>query len=157
MVGGLQDKPSLQMVVIPQDNVKFKPKNESIYIGSFLSIILKNMILKIINSVLILFAVFMGMKQGYAMFSGKPELLEMFGKWHFSKTALMINGIILMISAVLILFPKTFLWGNFIMAAGILMIICFQLLDKNLKGVGIEIPFLLLNLVIIYLQHPLKN
>lgn len=115
------------------------------------------MILKIINALLILVAVFMGLKQGYAMFSGKPEMLEMFSKWNFSKTAVMINGAITMIAAVLILFPKTFVWGNFLMAAGILMIICFHLLDKDLKGVAIEIPFLLLNLAIIYLQHPLKQ
>lgn len=115
------------------------------------------MLLKILNAILILGAVFMGLKQGYAMYSGKPEMIEMFSKWNFTKTALMINGIILMLSAVLILFPKTFVWGNFLMAAGILMIICFQLLDKNLKGVAVEIPFLLLNFIIIYLQHPLKN
>ncbi len=115
------------------------------------------MILKILNAILILGAVFMGLKQGYAMFSGKPEMIEMFSKWNFTKTALMINGIILMLSAILILFPKTFVWGNFLMAAGILMIICFQLLYKNLKGVAVEIPFLLLNFIIIYLQHPLKN
>ena len=115
------------------------------------------MILKIINSALILVAVFMGMKQGYAMFSGKPEMLEMFSKWNFSKTAVMINGAVTMIAALLILFPKTFVWGNFLMAAGILMIICLQLLNKDLKGAAIEIPFLLLNLVIIYLQHPLAK
>ena len=115
------------------------------------------MILKIINALLILVAVFMGLKQGYAMFSGKPEMLEMFSKWNFSKTAVMINGAITMMAAVLILFPKTFVWGNFLMAAGILMIICLHLLDKDLKGVAIEIPFLLLNLAIIYLQHPLKQ
>ncbi|MCH7397674.1 DoxX family protein [Belliella sp. DSM 107340] len=115
------------------------------------------MILKILNSILILVAVFMGLKQGYAMFSAKPEMLEMFGKWNFSKTGLMINGAITMIAALLIIFPKTFLWGNFIMAAGILMIICFHLLDKDLKGVAIEIPFLMINLIIIYLQHPLKS
>ena len=115
------------------------------------------MILKILNSALILVAVFMGMKQGYAMFSGKPEMLEMFSKWNFSKTAVMINGAVTMIAALLILFPKTFVWGNFLMAAGILMIICLQLLNKDLKGAAIEIPFLLLNLVIIYLQHPLAK
>lgn len=115
------------------------------------------MILKLINSVLILVAVFMGFKQGYAMFSGKPEMLEMFSKWNFSKTAVMINGVVTMIAALLILFPKTFVWGNFLMAAGILMIICLQLLNKDLKGAAIEIPFLLLNLVIIYLQHPLQK
>ncbi len=102
-------------------------------------------------------AIFMGLKQGYAMLTAKPEMVEMFSKWNFNKTALMINGAITMLSAILILFPKTFVWGNFLMAAGILMIICFHLLDKDLKGVAIELPFLLLNLIIIYLQHPLKK
>lgn len=113
------------------------------------------MALKILNSILILVAVFMGLKQGYAMLTAKLEMLEMFGKWNFSKTAIMINGVVTIIGAVLILFPKTFVWGNFLMAAGILMIICFHLLDKDLKGTAIELPFLLLNLVIIYLQYPL--
>jgi DoxX-like family len=115
------------------------------------------MILRIINSILILVAVFMGLKQGYAMFSGKPEMAEMFSKWNFNKTGLMINGAITIISALLILYPKTFLWGNFLMAAGILLIICLHLLDKDIKGMTIELPFLLLNLVIIYLQHPLSK
>ncbi|MGN7787069.1 DoxX family protein [Niabella sp. 22666] len=115
------------------------------------------MVLKIINAALMLVAVFMGLKQGYAMFSGKPEMLEMFGKWGFNKSGLMINGAVTMIAALLILFPKTFVWGNFLMAAGILLIICFHLLDKDFKGVLVELPFLLLNLVIIYLQHPLKK
>jgi hypothetical protein len=115
------------------------------------------MTIKIINSILILVTVFMGLKQGWAMFSGKAEMLEMFGKWNFSKTAVMANGAVTIIAAVMILFPKTFVWGNLLMATGILMIICLHLLDKDLKGVAIEIPFLLLNLVIIYLQHPLSK
>ncbi len=115
------------------------------------------MIIKILNSILILFAVFMGTKHGWNMLMAKPEMLEMFGKWNFSKNVVVINGLVTLIASALILFPKTFVWGNFLMAAGILMIICLQLLNKDLKGVAIEIPFLLLNLVIIYLQHPLKN
>lgn len=115
------------------------------------------MIIRIINSILILIAVFMGIKQGYAMLAGKPEMMEMFGKWGFNKTALAINGSITIIAALMILFPKTFVWGNFLMAAGILLIICLHLLDKDLKGVLVELPFLLLNLAIIYLQYPLKN
>ncbi|WP_426276766.1 hypothetical protein ACN9MN_16525 [Chryseobacterium sp. S-02] len=115
------------------------------------------MILKIINSALMLVAIFMGLKQGWAMFSGKPEMIEMFGKWNIYKTGLMVIGAMTMLSSLLIIFPKTFVWGNFLMAAGILLIICFHLLDRDLKGVAIELPFLLLNLIIIYLQHPLKN
>jgi len=115
------------------------------------------MIVKIINSVLILIAVFMGAKQGWNMLTAKPEMLEMFGKWDFSKNAVMINGAVTLLAAVLILFPRTFVWGNFLMSAGILMIICLQLLTRNLKGAAIELPFFLLNLLIIYLQYPLKN
>jgi hypothetical protein len=115
------------------------------------------MISRIISGILILVAVFMGLKQGWAMFSAKAEMLTMFGKWQFTKTGVMLNGIVTMVSALLILHPKTFLWGNFLMAAGILLIICFHLLNKDLKGVAVELPFLFLNLVIIYLQHPLKQ
>lgn len=114
-------------------------------------------ILKIVNAVLIVIAAGMGLKQGCAMFSGKQHMIEMFSKWNFDKTGVMVLGGITMLSAVLILFPRTFLWGNFIMAATILMIICFQLLNQNIKGVGVEIPFLLLNLLIIYLQHPFSK
>ncbi len=115
------------------------------------------MILKILNSVLIFFAVFMGIKHGWNMLVAKPEMLEMFGKWGFNKYAVAINGAVTLLASILILFPKTFVWGNCIMAVGILMIICLQLSQKDLKGAAIEIPFLLLNLIIIYLQYPLKK
>lgn len=115
------------------------------------------MILKVLNSLLILGAVYMGFKQGYAMFSGKAEMMEMFSKWGFTKTTVMINGAVTILAALMIVFPKTFVWGNFLMAAGILMILCLQLLNKDLKGAAVELPFLLLNLVIIYLQHPLQK
>lgn len=115
------------------------------------------MILKIINALLMLAAVYMGFKQGYAMASAKPEMISLFEKWGFNKTGLMINGVVTIIAAVLILLPKTFVWGNFLMAAGILLIICFHLSNKDLKGVAIELPFLLLNLLIIYLRHPLEG
>lgn len=115
------------------------------------------MIPKIINGILILFAVFMGIKQGWAMISGKEEMLTMFGKWGFTKTGVIIFGIVTILSSALILHPKTFIWGNFMMAATILLIVCFHLMDKDVKGAAIELPFLLLNLVIIYLQYPLRK
>jgi len=115
------------------------------------------MILKIINSILILFALYMGMKQGWAMFSGKASMLEMFSKWDMGKNGVMILGAVTMIGAILVLFPRTFILGNFITAAGILLIAAFHLGDKDLKGFAIELPFLALSLVIIYLQHPLSK
>ncbi len=115
------------------------------------------MVIKVINALLVLAAVFMGLKQGYAMFSGKPEMVDMFSKWNFGKIGLTIFGVVTMFSAILILLPSTFVWGNVLMAAGIGMIICFHLSDGNWKGVWIELPFLLLNLLIIWLKYPFKK
>ena len=113
--------------------------------------------LKILNAALILYAVFMGIKQGSAMITAKQAMTDMFAKWNIGKTGVMIIGAFTILSAILMLFPKTFIWGNFIMAAGILLIIAFHLGDKDMHGVLVELPFFLMSLVIIYLQHPLAK
>lgn len=118
------------------------------------------MAIKILSSALILFALYMGVKQGWAMMSGKPEMTEMFNKWNVGNLGLSLLGAATIIGSILVLIPQTFLWGNFITAAGILLIICLHLNETSasvadrLKGGAIELPFLLLSLVIIYLQHP---
>ena len=99
----------------------------------------------------------MGTKQGLAMVNGKTEMLNMFGSWGIDKSGVAIFGVITLLSVVLIAIPKTFLWGNFLMAATILLILCYQLFNGNLKGAAIEIPFLLLNLAAIYMRHPLSS
>lgn len=113
------------------------------------------MIIKIINILLMVCAVFMGFKQGWAMVSAKQNMVDMFSKWNFSQTGLLILGSATIFSAVLILFPKTFLYGNVLMASTILLIIGFHLQDTDWKGVLIELPFFLLNLLIVFLRYPL--
>ena len=99
------------------------------------------MFIKIFHVVLVLFAVFMGIRQGYAMLVSKPEISRLFNDWHFSKEAVRITGVVMMLSAVLILHPKTFLCGNFLMAATILVFISFHLYHKDGWGAAIETPF----------------
>jgi hypothetical protein len=115
------------------------------------------MALKIINAVLIVFAVLMGIKQGWAMTTGKQAMLDFFGKWQMDKQSVMLLGLLTLLSVVLILVPKTFVWGNFLMAAGILFIICLELYHQDWHGALVELPFFLLNLVIICLHHPLEK
>ena len=55
---------------------------------------------KYLNILLILVAVYMGLKQGWAMTSGKAEMLDLFGKWNLGKSAVMAIGIVTMLSAV---------------------------------------------------------
>jgi len=115
------------------------------------------MAIKIINSALLLFAAYMGIKHGWAGVSGKPEIVEMFAKWNIGKYGVMVLSSLTLLGVLLMLIPKTFLWGNFLTAAIILLIICFHLQDRDFKGVLIETPFLLLSLLIIYLKHPLAK
>ncbi|PSL22852.1 hypothetical protein [Chitinophaga ginsengisoli] len=115
------------------------------------------MFVKILSTALVLVIVFMGIKQGWAMISGKPEMTTMLSRFQFNRPAVLVNGIVTMLSAVLILFPRTFVTGNFLMAAAILLILCLQLSLKDLKGAAIELPFLMMNLVVIFLQHPLAK
>ena len=115
------------------------------------------MLIRVISGLLTLFVVYMGFKQGRAMVSVKPQMLDMFGKWHFSNTGIMAFGIITLLSVLLILFPQTFTAGNILMAITILVIIGLQLSIKDIKGALVEIPFLLINLVLIWLQYPLSK
>jgi hypothetical protein len=115
------------------------------------------MLIKIISGLLTLFVVYMGFKQGWAMVTVKPQMLDMFGKWHFSNTDVKVFGIITLISTLLIIFPQTFTAGNILMAITILVIIGLQLSIKDIKGALIEVPFLLMNLVLIWLHYPLSK
>ena len=115
------------------------------------------MLTRIISGLLTLFVVYMGFKQGWAMASVKPQMLDMFGNWHFSNTGIKAFGIITLLSALLILFPQTFTAGNILMAITILVIIGLQLSIRDIKGALVEIPFLLMNLVLIWLQYPLSK
>jgi len=98
------------------------------------------MILKIINTLLILIAVYMGLKQGWAMIQGKQQMLDMFGKWHFSKTGIAAFGIITILSALLILFPKTFVWVTFDGGKYSAYYLSSSP-GQGSKGAGVELPF----------------
>lgn len=110
---------------------------------------------KILSAVLILLALYMGSKQGWAMLSGKAEMLALFGRWRVGLTGVAVLGALTLLGAILILFPATFLWGNFLTASTILLLMAEHAQDRNLKGIVIELPFLLLSLVLLYLHHPL--
>ncbi len=96
----------------------------------------------------------MGLKQGSAMLSGSESMLDMFSKWNFNKSAVRALGLLTLAGSLMILFPKTYLTGNILMATTILFILCLQLSSANLKGAAIEVPFILMNLILIYFQYP---
>ena len=115
------------------------------------------MILKIISSALILFTVFMGVKHGWSAFNPTPENRIMMEGLKISKTLVLFIGVLTLLGALLILFPPTFFWGNVLNACLIVFMMALFIRSDNWKGVLIEIPFLLMPLALIWLQHPLSK
>ena len=66
-------------------------------------------------------------------------------------------GIFAIVIALLQLIPKTFFLGNVLNAFTLIFIMCLALRVGNLKIALIEIPFLIIPLLLIWLKYPFKN
>ena len=115
------------------------------------------MILKIISAALILFTTFMGVKHGWSALNPTPENMVMMEGLKISSTLIKIIGILTLVGAVFILFPPTFFWGNILNAGLILVMMVLFIRTNDLKGVLIEIPFLVIPFLLIWLKHPLAK
>lgn len=116
------------------------------------------MIAKIISGALILATVFFGISHGSRAFQ-KPtaDFLEMMTSLGITDTIRVITGVWAVLSAVLILFPKTFFIGNIARAILLVLLMALALKAGNYKFALIELPFLLMPLVLIYLGHPFRS
>ncbi len=117
----------------------------------------KSTIFKIISGILILVTLYMGIKQGWPMITGNIDMVNMLGQWGIGATVAQILGIMTLGAAILVLFPKTFFPGNIITCIVIIYIIVSQLLHSDVRSAFIELPFLIMPLVLLYLGHPLAD
>lgn len=117
------------------------------------------MIKNSISLVLLLVSVFLSFKHGWDSFQIKnnPESAQMMTELGINKTVVPFLGIFILIVGALLLFPKTFFIGNLLNALSIVMIMALALKAGNLKMALIEIPFLLMPLLMIWLKYPFKN
>jgi hypothetical protein len=117
------------------------------------------MIFKIISGALLLFTTYMGIKHGWQVLNIKPgdtgPEIDLIRKLNLSQGVLKVFAVLTILSALLILFPQTFVMGNILNAIGIVLIMSTLLNVREIKPVLIEIPFLLIPLILIYLKHPL--
>jgi hypothetical protein len=109
----------------------------------------------LLNTVLLGVSAFMGIKHGTAMILRKPHMLEMFAAWGVGAGGVMAFGLVGTTAAVLTPFPRTFFAGNFVMSACLLLLTAPCLHQRDLAGALREVPFVLLPLLIVYLQYPL--
>lgn len=117
------------------------------------------MLIKIISGILLIFTVYMSITHGWQALNMKPgdtgPGADLIRKINVSQGVIKGFAILTLLSAVLILFPQTFVLGNILNAIGILLIMAMLLNVRDIKPALIEIPFLIIPLVLIYLKHPL--
>lgn len=115
------------------------------------------MIKTVISIVLILGSVFLGLKHGWdAFLPGNTEQAKMMASLGISKSAMPIIGAISILSALLLLFPQTFFYGNLLTALTIVTIMALALRAGDLKMALTEIPFLVVPLLLVWLKYPFK-
>lgn len=115
--------------------------------------------MKILSGTLILITVFFCFKHGWPGLTGnlKPEEAKMMSDLGIGRYLLLSIALVNVAVCILILIPQTFFIANLCNAAVILLIMALALKTGNIKIALIEIPFLLLPLVLIYLGHPFKK
>lgn len=112
---------------------------------------------KVFTVILMFSVVALGIKQGLSMINAQPEMVVLFNKFNYDVAHVQVYGILTIICSVLVLFPQTYSLGNVAMAVTILFIAILQVcLYQYLKAL-IEVPFLLLNVWLIYLKYPFKS
>jgi hypothetical protein len=111
---------------------------------------------KIISGILILVTVFLHIKHFWdgMHINESPQTLKMLETLEISKTYVPYFGIATLFVAFLVLFPQTFFAGNLLNAFSIVLIMALALRAGNYNIALMEIPFLMMPLVLIWLKHP---
>ena len=116
------------------------------------------MIKNIISLVLLIASVGLNFKHGLDAFKTPTlEQQKMIAQLELNESSMKYMGILGILIAVLQLIPKTFFLGNLLNAFVIITIMAFAIRVENYKMVLIEIPFLIMPLVMIWLKYPFKN
>lgn len=114
------------------------------------------MIKSIISLVLLLVSAGLSFKHGWDSLNVKnhPESLKMMSDLGIKPAFVPVMGVAAIFVGILLLFPKTFLLGNILNAITIVIIMALAINAGNFKIALMEIPFLLLPLLMIWLKYP---
>lgn len=114
--------------------------------------------MKIVSGLLIVIVAILSFKHGIdGLKNTSPQGDAAMYSWGISKPIQIVFSIINIVVALMVLFPQTFIAGNIIGAIVFVVLMAFQLRSGNVKAALIEIPFLLITFVMLYLGHPFKK
>lgn len=111
--------------------------------------------MKIVSIVLILLSAFLSIKHGWDAFQpSNAEQAKMMANLGITKAMMPYFGAFSIVVGLMLLFPQTFFLGNVLNAITIVLIMALSLRAGDYKMALIEIPFLALPLVLIWLKYP---
>ena len=115
--------------------------------------------MKIVSALLLLVSIYLSFRHGWAGLTQnfKPEEAQLLADLGMSKLLQYVVSVASLATVLLLVFPPTFLWGNLLNAATVLLMMGLALNVGNLRLAALKIPFLLLPLALIWLKHPLTR
>jgi hypothetical protein len=114
--------------------------------------------MKIISIVLLLASAFLSIKHGWDAFQpASVEQADMMTILGVTKSTMPYFGVFSILIGLMLFFPQTFFISNVLNAVTIVLIMAMSLRAGNYKIALIEIPFLALPLIMIWLKYPFRN
>ncbi|WP_449387557.1 hypothetical protein [Chryseobacterium lineare] len=116
------------------------------------------MMKNIISTVLLLISVVLSFKHAWdsVYYKNNPESVKMIESLGIGETFMPYMTAVAVVIGILLLIPDTFFLGNMLNAFLIVMIMGLALRAGNYRIALIEIPFLVMPLVMIWLKYPFK-
>lgn len=113
--------------------------------------------MKIISIILLLVSAFLSLKHGWdALQPANAEQAKMMTTLGITKSIMPYFGIFSIIIGLMLLFPQTFFLSNVLHAITIVLIMALSLKAGDYKTALIEIPFLAIPMILIWLKYPFK-
>ncbi len=114
--------------------------------------------MKAISIILLLVSACLSFKHGWDAFQPPgPEQEKMMGNLGITQSTIPYFGVFSIIVGLLLFFPQTFFISNVLNAITIVLIMALSLRAGDTKMALIEIPFLALPLILIWLKYPFKS
>ena len=111
--------------------------------------------MKIISIILLLASAFLSIKHGWDAFQpATAEQAKMMANLGITKTIMPYFGVFSIIIGLLLFFPQTLFISNVLNAVTIVLIMAMSLRADDYKTALIEIPFLAMPLIMIWLKYP---
>ncbi|MGF7214215.1 glucose-6-phosphate-specific signal transduction histidine kinase [Spirosoma lacussanchae] len=113
--------------------------------------------MKIISIILLLVSAFLSLKHGWDAFQpANADQARMMADLGISKATMPFFGVFSIAIGLMLLFPPTFFISNVLNAVTIVLIMALSLRAGNSSMALLEIPFLAMPLVLIWLKYPFK-